>query len=27
VPPAACKVVEGKISPKGWCAVYAPKPK
>lgn len=27
VPPAACKVVEGKISPKGWCALYAPKPK
>jgi hypothetical protein len=26
-PPAACKVVEGPISPSGWCAVYAPKPK
>jgi anaerobic selenocysteine-containing dehydrogenase len=26
-PPDACKVVEGKISPKGWCAVYQPKPK
>lgn len=26
-PPASCKVVEGKISPKGWCAVYQPKPK
>lgn len=27
VPPDACKVVEGKISPKAWCALYAPKPK
>jgi hypothetical protein len=27
VPPDACKVVEGKINPKGWCALYAPKPK
>jgi hypothetical protein len=26
-PPNACKVVEGKINPKGWCAVYLPKPK
>jgi len=26
-PPNSCKVVEGKISPKGWCLVYAPKPK
>jgi high potential iron-sulfur protein len=26
-PPDACKVVEGKINPKGWCALYAPKPK
>jgi hypothetical protein len=26
-PPDSCKVVEGKISPKGWCALYAPKPK
>ena len=23
-PPAACKVVEGVISPNGWCSVYAP---
>ena len=27
VAPDACKVVEGKINPKGWCALYAPKPK
>ena len=26
-PPDACKVVEGKINPKGWCALYVPKPK
>jgi hypothetical protein len=26
-PPDACKVVEGKISPAGWCNIYAPKPK
>lgn len=26
-PPDACKVVDGKINPKGWCALYAPKPK
>jgi hypothetical protein len=26
-PPDACKVVEGKVNPKGWCALYAPKPK
>jgi hypothetical protein len=26
-PPNSCKVVEGKISPKGWCLVYVPKPK
>jgi hypothetical protein len=26
-PPGSCKVVEGKIDPKGWCALYAPKPK
>jgi hypothetical protein len=24
-PPDACKVVEGKINPKGWCALYLPK--
>jgi hypothetical protein len=27
VPPASCKMVEGKINPKGWCQLYAPKPK
>ncbi|MCX2780881.1 high-potential iron-sulfur protein [Microbulbifer thermotolerans] len=24
--PEACKVVEGKISPDGWCSLFAPKP-
>lgn len=24
-PPAACAVVAGKISPDGWCVVFAPK--
>lgn len=23
--PSACKIVEGSISPKGWCAVWAKK--
>jgi hypothetical protein len=27
VPPDSCKLVEGKINPKGWCQLYAPKPK
>ncbi len=27
VPPASCKMVAGKINPKGWCQLYAPKPK
>jgi len=27
VPPDGCKVVAGKINPKGWCALFAPKPK
>ena len=27
VPPDSCKMVEGKINPKGWCALFAPKPK
>jgi len=27
VPPDGCKVVDGKINPKGWCALFAPKPK
>ena len=25
VAPDACKIVEGKIAPKGWCVAYAPK--
>ena len=25
--PGSCKVVEGAISPTGWCRIYAPKPK
>jgi len=25
VAPNACKIVEGTINPKGWCAAYAPK--
>lgn len=25
-PPSACKVVEGSISPKGWCAIWVKKP-
>jgi hypothetical protein len=25
-PPSSCKIVDGTISPKGWCKVYAPKP-
>ena len=25
--PNACKVVKGKISPKGWCIAFAPKAK
>ncbi|MBV9116328.1 MAG: hypothetical protein JOY63_03060 [Acetobacteraceae bacterium] len=24
-PPNACKIVEGEISPKGWCGAFAPK--
>ena len=27
VPPNACKLVEGKINPKGWCQLFAPKTK
>jgi hypothetical protein len=27
VPPSSCKMVEGTINPKGWCQLYAPKPK
>lgn len=26
VPPDQCKIVEGPISPDGWCAAFAPKP-
>ena len=25
VAPDACKVVDGKISPEGWCVAFAPK--
>lgn len=25
IAPAACKTVEGTISPKGWCMIYAKK--
>ncbi len=24
-PPAGCKLVDGAISPSGWCHIYAPK--
>ena len=27
VAPSSCKLVEGTINPKGWCALFAPKPK
>ncbi len=27
VAPNACKLVQGPISPKGWCLMYTPKPK
>ena len=27
VAPDQCKVVSGKINPKGWCALFAAKPK
>jgi hypothetical protein len=27
VAPSSCKMVEGKINPKGWCQLYAPQPK
>lgn len=26
-PPDGCKLVGGKIAPKGWCLLFAPKPK
>lgn len=25
IAPNACKLVEGKVSPQGWCKLYAPK--
>ena len=25
VEPNACKIVDGKISPEGWCVAFAPK--
>jgi len=25
VPPNACKLVQGEISPQGWCTLYVPK--
>ncbi|GAC1620635.1 MAG: hypothetical protein NVS9B10_02570 [Nevskia sp.] len=27
IAPGACKIVEGKINPKGYCVAFAPKPK
>lgn len=27
LPPDSCRLVEGKINPKGWCALFALKPK
>jgi hypothetical protein len=27
VAPNSCKMVEGKINPKGWCSLFAQKPK
>jgi len=26
-PPDSCKLVAGKINPKGWCALFAQRPK
>jgi hypothetical protein len=26
IAPDGCKLVSGKINPKGWCLLYAPKP-
>jgi hypothetical protein len=25
IDPGACKIVDGKINPEGWCVAYAPK--
>lgn len=27
IPPSSCKTVSGPINPKGWCALFALKPK
>jgi hypothetical protein len=27
IAPNSCKLVDGKINPKGWCLLFAPKPK
>lgn len=27
LPPDSCKLVAGKINPKGWCLLFAPRPK
>jgi hypothetical protein len=27
IAPDGCKMVAGKISPKGWCSLFAPKPR
>ena len=27
LPPDSCKLVASKISPNGWCSLFAPKPK
>ncbi len=27
LPPNACKIIEGTISPQGWCRVFAPAPR
>jgi len=26
-PPDGCELVDGKTNPKGWCLLFAPKPK
>jgi hypothetical protein len=27
LPPSSCKIIEGTISPQGWCRVFAPAPR
>jgi hypothetical protein len=27
LPPNACKIIEGTISPQGWCRVFGPAPR